>query len=109
LQKADRLDYFDGKETLDFVLGGVFDNLIRNSIAHSSYDYDPVSQLITFRQLGSDKTRELYLVEFLESVWKIFVALLRLMEFVYQLRKYHYVILKGECTVHPSVFAVEHE
>ena len=109
LQKADRLDYFDGSETLDFIVIGIFDNLVRNSIAHSSYDYDPVSQLITFRHLGSDRTKSVYLVEFLESVWKIFVALLRNIEVVYQLRKFHYVILRGEQTVHPSVFAAEAE
>lgn len=104
LQKADRFAYFDGEGPFDFVVVNIFDNLVRNSIAHNSYEYDPVTQLITFGELGSNRTVAMYLVEFIEKVWRILAAVLNMGEVVYQLRKYHRVIIKGERVVSPSVF-----
>lgn len=74
------------------------DNIIRNSEAHFSTEYNTLTQKVTFRNnyMGNITINEKYLIEFGIDVIKIFQKCCILWEFSYQLNKIYLCFVKGE-------------
>lgn len=102
--KGIRVAYFDGSETFDHLLSHL-DNGLRNAIGHGSYEYDGRTQQITYYPSGerTGKPKAMYLLEFGQRCWGIFMCLVDLEELVYQGAKMHRLI-EGDEPVDPQVF-----
>jgi hypothetical protein len=101
-----RIDYIDNKEIFDRLVYSYFDNRLRNAIAHKSYKYDGISQLITYYPSGvlnKGKEEKIFLLKFAENCWNLFLTIIDLDELTYQTRKILYVS-KGCKPIDPKVF-----
>lgn len=69
------------------------DNILRNSEAHFSTEYDALTQMITFKNVkrGHEKICSKYLVEFGIDVIEIFQKCIILWEYAYQLNKIYLI------------------
>jgi hypothetical protein len=107
--KGERAKFVGGSELFDFIVYGHLDNKLRNAIAHASYSYEARRQRIVYFPSGlsgKGSSQSIHLLAFAQHCWSIFFCIVDLMELVYQTRKLYFVSVKGERTVHPSVFGV---
>ncbi len=89
--KSRKLQYLEEGEYFS-KLSKELDSIIRNSIQHYDYNFDSITQLITFTDKGRiEKTKEIYLIEFMNMCKENYVLLLYLFELVYTLKKNKYI------------------
>lgn len=80
-QKGYKIKYFNKENIFPPLLDpSVLDNIIRNSIGHHSYDYEPDQQLIKFKD--NNRNQELYLIEFGSMLYKTFLTTLAALEII---------------------------
>jgi hypothetical protein len=104
--KGDRLQFVSGSEAFDFLSKGL-DNKLRNAIAHGSYTYNTVTQQLQYYPngvQGKGPAKKIYLVNLIQSCWEVLGSIVDHAELIYQTRKFYFVLLRGQKTVHPSVF-----
>jgi len=103
--KGTKLEFIDGKEDFDRLINNYLDNRVRNAIGHNSYEYDGLTQLITFYPRGfEDKSNilRMHLLEFADSCLRLFLCLIDLYGLVYQTKKIYYV-RKGYSSINPEL------
>jgi hypothetical protein len=105
--KGERIQYLDGTEFFDNQLFPDLDNKLRNAIAHNSYVYDRIAQEVTYYssgKTGEGDAKQLSLLGFANKCWRLNQRVMDMIELQYQTRKFAYVLLFGQKTVHPEVF-----
>lgn len=89
-------DFIKKNEKFSKMFIGGLDNVIRNSEAHFDYEYDQITQKITFtnNHKGNITTKEMYMVEFAIEVINIYQKCALIWEMNYNLNKV-FMINKG--------------
>ena len=104
--KGVRLEFVTGEEDYDNLVYPYLDNQLRNAIGHNSYEYDVISQIVTYYPSGvvsEGKEEKIYLTEFADICWNIFLSLIDLSELIYTVRKCSY-LAKGYEPIDPKLW-----
>ncbi len=87
LSKANRYHYCDDAEQYTKVLKIVLNSKLRNAIGHNDFDYNAVSQQITYVPNPKDRSKKetAYLLEFENEAIRLFQAITVISEYLYRL------------------------
>ncbi|HHY93427.1 MAG TPA: hypothetical protein GX513_00220 [Firmicutes bacterium] len=92
--KGEKLEFLDGTEHFDGMISPKLNGKVRNAIAHNSYDYDGVKQVLAYYPRGRqypDQAQRMFFLDFARSCWGLFTSLMALSELVYQTRRVYYL------------------
>jgi hypothetical protein len=92
--KGRKLEFITGEESFDKIFVSKVDNRLRNAIGHRSYEYDVITQKLTYYSSGDSKkgaAESLYLTEFVLECFQLMRSCIGLAEIVYQTRKFLYL------------------
>lgn len=93
--KYNRLkDYLLHDEKFSYLFDNILNNVIRNSEAHFDYTFNPISQIISFKD--KQKNIDLYLVEMVKELLNIYQKVVYIWEMSYCLNKLYLIRIKNE-------------
>ena len=95
ISKYNRLnDYLIQGEKFSHLFDDTLNNIIRNSEAHVDYSFDPISQIVYFKD--KQKTMNLYLTELIKESLNIYQTSVYMWEMNYCLHKQYLIKIKKE-------------
>lgn len=91
--KGTRLKYMNISEIFSDITELTFNNKLRNAIGHNNYDYDGITQQITYipNEKKIDIKEHIYLLQFSKECLELFKTTLLINEIIFHLKNFEYI------------------
>jgi len=104
LTKSDVISACKDNEVFNNLHEGIFDSELRNTIGHNSYEYNGITQEIIIINSKKEIIKKIYLIEFVNLCYKMFLVTVKFQQLVY-ITKENYYKFEGFKEVNKKEFA----